>query len=490
MNAVVAILDIGKTNKKIALYDRDLKQITSRSIQLDSQPAPDGSGIAYEQIDAMVGWLKNSLSELAADYDILNISITTHGATFALIDAAGKLVKPVMSYTSDPVGDFDSKFYAEYGDAKELQAETFSPPLGLINAAAQLYYIQQAKPDVWAATESILMFPQYLGYLLTGEQSWEPTMVGNHTHLWDFKQDDWSRVATDLDVPAKFPGERRSPWEILGTVTDDWVEACGLDPSCSVTLGVHDSNASLVPYLAKPFDNYILNSTGSWCVLMAPGQQPELTAAELRTMTFFNMDVACRPVKTALLSGGMEYTTFKAFGPEIDNSTTLDAEVLCAASNLFVLPGVVPTAKIFPDCNPGVEQAGSFTPLDELCPGELAGLGQHYFAALNLSLAFQTVEALSFLGAGEGTTVFIEGGFTKNTLYCQALAQLCPKMSFQISNLEQATLFGTALCAWRAVDEVEIEDLAERFEIDAKEIEPSNIKDLEVYFEAFMSRVK
>ena len=47
-------------------------------------------------------------------------------------------------------------------------------------------------------------------------------------------------------------------------------------------MGIHDSNANFLPYLAKGYANCILNSTGTWCVAMQSGSARRLTDEEIR----------------------------------------------------------------------------------------------------------------------------------------------------------------------------------------------------------------
>ena len=83
----------------------------------------------------------------------------------------------------------------------------------------------------------------------------------------------------------------------------------GLDELVIVTAGIHDSNASLLPYIARGSDkDFILNSTGTWCVCMHPDVSENVKSFynpdDIGKTVFFNRSALDTPVKTAIFVGG------------------------------------------------------------------------------------------------------------------------------------------------------------------------------------------
>ena len=59
------------------------------------------------------------------------------------------------------------------------------------------------------------------------------------------------------------PFPLRDSWDVLGKLKPELARRCGLSSEVIVTMGIHDSNASLLPHLAKRKGrDFILNSTG------------------------------------------------------------------------------------------------------------------------------------------------------------------------------------------------------------------------------------
>jgi len=486
----VAVLDVGKTNKKVALYGRDFSVLGEERTSF--QPL-DSDGLEVEDTAGLLKWFREALSRLAQKANVGAIAITTHGATFAMLDADGRLAHPVVSYTAQKGEEVQEEFYETYGGRDTLHAQTCTPDVGFANVGKQMYYVKTRLPEVWARVRHALFYDSYLGYELTGEMAVEPTYLGNHTYLWNFRKKEWSEIARDLGADKMFPSRFDSPWSRLGPVRADIASECGLSPECAVTCGIHDSNANLVPYLAQGHSNFLLNSTGTWCVMMRPSETLELTADEIGARVFFNLDVFNRPVRTCIFPAGMEYDTFRGFTSLPDESNAEAVRDVIRDRRLFVIPGVLPSASAFPGAEARVIDGEKVYGLDALkaaAESPLTNLGQAYNAALNIALAVATAKTLASCGADKGTTVFIEGGFANNAAYCGVLAALCPEQKFMITKMKEGTSLGAAMTGWMLAEGLDIEQAGSQFKTDATEVTAEDYGDIKAYVNAFQRQLR
>ena len=482
---VVVVLDVGKTNKKARAYDRAFQVLAEERTTVEPV---DYDGLEVENTERLVGWFREALKKLSAQYDIRTIAITAHGATVALLDEAGALACPVVSYTAEKGAEVQDEFYDVFGDRASLHRATATPDVGFANIAKVLYYIKSRLPEAWAHARHALFLNAYLGYELTGEMGIEPTYLGNHSYLWDFAAGDWSTVGRALKADQLFPSSLSSPWDALGTLKPELAEECGLSPECRVTLGIHDSNANFLPYLAQGYENFLLNSTGTWCVLMRQAADASLTDEEVAAKVLFNLDVFNRPVRTCIFPAGMEYDAFRGFTELSDESDFDLVRSVIEAKDLFVIPGVLPDATAFPGATPRVVTPDGVRLLSDLkAAGDapLTSLGPRYFAALNLSLALATRKMLGWCGVEKGTTVFIEGGFANNRPYCELLATLCPEQTFALTSVKEGTSFGAALTAWMLAEGLSLEQIGSEFTIETTDIPRRDAGEIAAYEEAF-----
>jgi len=486
----VAVLDVGKTNKKVRLYDRQFQPLAEERTSFEVQMR---DGLEIEPTEELLAWFEEALARLGAQYDIRAIAVCAHGATLALLDEAGKLAYPVISYTSEKGAEIEQEFYDAFGDEKSLHYDTCTPNVGFANCGKVLFYVFNRMPEVWDKVKTILFYNSYLGYELTGNFGMEPTYLGNHSYLWNFFDGTWSPVAIRMGAHTRFPASLGSPWQSLGRVKAELAKRCNLPEDCQVTLGIHDSNANFLPYLAKGHTNFILNSTGTWCVLMSQSPTPLLTEAEVDAKVFCNLDVFNRPVKTVIFPGGMEYEKFGALTEVRDESTVDDIKRIIAERRVFVVPGVMPAASAFPGVPAKVIVDGKtrlYTDLEAEGGTPYTPLGQTYYAALNLSLALATRQLLERCGGEKGASVFVEGGFAHNQRYCELLAALCPDYTIALTSQAEGTAFGAALTAWMLADGQKLAQIGEEFEIETTPVVAPDFGDLQGYWDAFECHVR
>ncbi|MBA3710007.1 MAG: hypothetical protein H0W83_14445, partial [Planctomycetes bacterium] len=185
---IVAVIDIGKTNKKVALVDERFAVVASRQAGF---PARMEDGVLCEQVDAIWSWLKATLAELYRERPFDAVVVSTHGACWAALDAVGAPTVPVIAYEhdlGDGQADFDCDFYRLCGEERVLQEETGSCDLPLlVNPAKAILFAQRRYAERWRATTRIVNYPQYWGFLLTGAYAAEATSSANHSFLFDLR---------------------------------------------------------------------------------------------------------------------------------------------------------------------------------------------------------------------------------------------------------------------------------------------------------------
>ncbi len=314
----IAVFDVGKTNKKLLVFNGRLDLVDAAYHTFDQY---EKDGVQIEAIEETSAWLIASLREMATKHDIGAVSVSTHGAAFACIDGAGKLALPVLSYTTDPGQDFYSRFSAEFGDPVTLQRETKTPDMiGLGCMAKGIRFAQERWPEAFRNVTAILPLPQYYGFVLTGKTAIDPTNVGCHTAFWNFEEGDWSPLLDRMGLRGLFPRSISNPWDVLGPVTPDVARATGLAEDTVVTVGIHDSNASLLPYLIKETPPFVVNSTGTVSVSLRPTPDVTLRDEDLGKIVYYNLSAFKTPVKTTIFMGGMEFDTYMGLLSSIHGS--------------------------------------------------------------------------------------------------------------------------------------------------------------------------
>ncbi|MGI3900744.1 MAG: FGGY-family carbohydrate kinase [Janthinobacterium lividum] len=392
----VAVLDVGKTNVKLVLVDvAEGREVWSRS--MGNSVRQDGP-YPHADVEAIAAFLNDGLAAVARDIDAL--SITTHGATGALLRGDG-LALPVLDY--EHAGP--DALAEAYDRVRPGFAETFSPRLrGGLNLGAQLFWQAHAFPQVFAIADAFVTYPQYWAWRLTGVAATEATSLGCHTDLWAPGRD---RVSSLVETQG-WTGHLaplRSAFDRIGPLRPELAARLGLRPGLPVACGIHDSNASLLPHLQRGSAPATIVSSGTWVISFAIGGS--LDSLDPCRDTLANVDAYRRPVPSARFMGGREFDLLTGGAPVEPDAATVGMVI---ARCIMALPTFVAGCGSFPDRVGG----WSVDPAPLTAPERTA--------VASLYAALMTAAGLNLIGA-TGATV-IEGPLAANRLYGEALLAL------------------------------------------------------------------
>ena len=434
---VIAVFDIGKTNKKLLLFDTQLNIIQETEERFFA--STDDDGFECDNIELIEKWVKKSLGEIVQSdkYDLMAVNFATYGATLVFLDSHGKRLTPVYNYLK-PVDELiPDELYRKYGGKEEFCRKTASPALGMLNSGIQILWLKRTKPEIFSKVRHILHFPQYFSYLLSGQIVTEHTSIGCHTSLWDFDNMTYHQWVHDenLKLPEPVSVFKLKETNISGK-------------KVMVGTGLHDSSASLAPYFSPGTGNFILVSTGTWCISMNPFNHEPLTTEELNQDCLCYLSINKEPVKSSRLFLGhmhdeavgkiSEYfkineNSFRLVKPDVKLLNRMMGKF--ADEKIFTVPGIKP---------------GILRDEPELF------LFDNFIEAyhqLMIELADLTVEAINRAAGEKDNTenIFITGGFSKNPLFLKLVASSFPDKKVYTSEISNATSLGTAMVTLRAL---------------------------------------
>lgn len=420
----VAVVDIGKTHAKVIILNATTgAETSSRKIVnsvLSDAPYP------HYDIDALWGFILRVLAEFANEPGYQAISITTHGASAVLLDGDGELALPVLDYEHA----YPQSIRDAYAALRPPFEETFSPALSAgLNLGAQLHYQKTVFPTQFGRVATVLTYPQYWAYLLTGVKASEVTSLGCHTDLWHPAANTFSSLPETLGITDTFP-PIRSAFDALGPVLPEIAKKIGLPDPVPVYCGLHDSNASLLPHLIARKGPFSVVSTGTWIVCFGAGGT--LDNLDPLRDTLVNVDAYGHPVPSARFMGGREFERLTAGRNTPTQAECVDAVSRVLADQILLLPSIVEGSGPYPD-----RQGRWITePRDD---------AERYVAA-SFYAAMMTASCLGLIG--RSSTVIVEGPFSGNEHYTQGLASITGAQVFVTNaNSPSGTALGAALLA-------------------------------------------
>lgn len=433
-DALTLVIDIGKSHAKLLMVDAQGAVLE----RFGRTNAPVQSALGYPALDVqgLEGWMAQTLRGCENTARCSRVITSTHGAALVALGDEGLAWDPV-DYEFDLLA-YHPMLAKAFDAASDGFAHTLSPdlPAGL-NAARQLFCVQNQHPEAWRRTHCLLPYAQYWAWRLSGVAASEVSSLGCHTHLWRPQEGAFSALAQDQGWAALF-APLRSAWEVLGTVTPEIATAWGLPAHCQVHVGVHDSNACLARYLDASTDQaaaLTVVSSGTWTVLMAPGAPTASLQAERDMLA--NVDVLGRATPTARFMGGREFAALLD-GAAPDAGTLADVQAL-------VDSGTLATPSFAEHGGPFMGHQGQIVrngqPLEAALPlGQRAALAALYCAQTTAWLVDRLWD-----GVALPRTVVLEGPLAQNALYLALLQALLPQAHCLASH---DAVEGTARGAW------------------------------------------
>ncbi|ATO56304.1 rhamnulokinase [Loigolactobacillus coryniformis subsp. coryniformis] len=276
MNTYVAV-DIGASSGRLILGTVNEGKLKLEEVHRFKNGFTTEDGHDCWQIDHLVQEILTGLEKIKArGINRVNLGIDTWAVDYVLVDEEGhKLHNPIAyrdARTNSAITNLTSALPKEYIYEKTgIQFQNF-------NTLYQLYTEDKEKLE---ETDKIMMIPDYLGYILTGNAVTEVTNAST-TQMLNLRQglfdkDLMSEVSVEAD---QFP-HLVEAGTLLGSVRRKWRKRYDIPETDVITTATHDT-ASAVVGTPGFGDNWAFLSSGTWSLLGAELNTPENGLAAFR----------------------------------------------------------------------------------------------------------------------------------------------------------------------------------------------------------------
>ncbi len=428
---VIIIFDVGKTNKKLLLFDQQYKLVAEENFQLPE--TTDEDGFNCEDVNALSQWVRQTYQRIYSnkDYEIKGINFSAYGASFVHLDNFGKPFTPLYNYLKPYPGLLQEQFCNTYGGEEIIAKETASPVLGSLNSGLQLYRLKYEKPEIFHRINFSLHLPQYLSFIISSQPVSDITSVGCHTLLWNFNTQSYHEWIGKESIRTKLAPLHDG---------DDVISISQGTKKIPVGVGLHDSSSALIPYLTRFHEPFLLLSTGTWCISLNPFNSSPLTDAELKQDCLCYLTYNGQPVKASRLFAGYEHEQQTKrladhFNKTVDyfNAVKFDPEIIIKLKAELQKDNFVDLS---------VLKSSHFTKRDLVNYTTY----EEAYHQLIIDIMHQQVIATQLVLEGtEVKRIFVDGGFSKNSVFMNLLAAAFPGIEVFAATVPQASALGAAL---------------------------------------------
>jgi len=379
----------------------------------------------------------------AAD-GLVSIGVDSWGVDHGLLDDAGRLLGDPYHYRDERTAAAVDAVHRVIAPS-ELYARTGLQFLRFNT----IYQLAASRGSAaLAATRSMLLIPDLLGYWLSGIQTSEVTNAST-TGLLDVHRRTWdAELIASLGFPATIFGSLGAPGDVVGPLRDDVRRETGVPGETLLTLvGSHDTASAIVgvPAGGTPFA-YI--ACGTWSLVGVELDHAIVTEAS-RAANFTNeggVDDTIRYLRNVM---GLWLLQESLRTWELDGGAEPLPALLIAAGELppggplidpddpsFLPPGDMP-ARISAAC----------LRTDQPVPTTRAAVVRCILDSLAVAYG-RTVREVERLSGQSVAVVHLVGGGARNSLLCQLTADACevPVLAGPV----EATALGNVLVQARA----------------------------------------
>ena len=425
---VIAVFDIGKTNKKFFLFNEQYKIVLERTVFFEE--TSDEDGFPCDDLPRMEQWALETIREVQdiKTFAVKALNVSAYGASFVLVGAGGVPVMPLYNYLKSYPQKLQQQLHHAYGGETGFSLATASPALGNLNSGLQLYRLKKEKNAVFDKVQYALHLPQYISYLFTHTACSDITSIGCHTALWDFTAGAYHAWVKQEGILSKlgplFPGNGTMEADVNGSVI-------------KTGAGLHDSSAALIPYLKNFSGPFILLSTGTWCISLNPFNEDPLTPEELQQDCLYYMRYDGHPVKASRLFAGHEHEQqVKKLATHFGLPEDHYKKVLFDAALL---------ASLDRNGKNGFQDSLHGSVFEQRQLGLFGSYEQAYHQLVYDIMQQQHHSTSLVLGSTAPARIFVDGGFAQNPVYMNLLAAAFPEMEVFAASVSQASAIGAAL---------------------------------------------
>lgn len=431
---VIAIFDIGKTNKKILLFDENYKVAYEDNTELTE--TKDEDGFPCDNLELISMFVLNSLKKILAkkEFNVKAINFTSYGATFVYIDEDGSPLTPLYNYLKPFPDELQNYFYDKYGGKEKISLETSAPIFGNLNSGLQLVRIKYQKPEIFKNIKYALHLPQYLSSLLSNQYFSDITSIGSHTTLWDFEKNDYHEWLAKENILEK----------LAPLVPSDYViQTLFYGVNLQIGIGLHDSSAALIPYLLNFSEPFILISTGTWCISFNPFNHTAITSEELKLDCLCYLTFNGKAIKASRLFAGHEHENHVRRIAKYFNTQTGKYKLMNYNPDIIAKLKLKNEFSLYNNEEQNLTLKPSIFGRRNLSSFENDEEAYHQ---LILDLIIQQHKSTSLVKKSTNVRrIFVDGGFSNNIIYMNLLASVFPEMEIFSASIAQATAMGAAL---------------------------------------------
>lgn len=260
-------IDIGTTGTKSMILDIEGNIISSayQSYEIYNDKINYVEEEAEDWWNAVVKTVKECLQKVDSQDEISALSLSTQGGSMVPVDRNGNPLRKAIVWMDKRAGK-EAEILRKRKPRDYYYKTTGWRLLNGMNLA-QIKWIKDNEPDIFANTYKFLSTIDYINYKLTGEFIIDPTNSGI-TNLMNIKKCEWEEtILSEIEISEDKLASIKPSGQVLGTLTTNAAKQLGLSSEVKVVNGGHDQYCAALGAGAINNGDTLLATGTAWVVL-------------------------------------------------------------------------------------------------------------------------------------------------------------------------------------------------------------------------------
>lgn len=454
MKKVLAI-DMGATSIRGIVGYIEGKSLKMEEVMRFSHEIQSGSDRLRWDFDGLLNQIVRTIKENSKD--IASVGIDTWGVDFGLVDGEGKLLEAPICYR-------DAKHAKGYDEAvkqlseKEIFAETGTQIMS-INTLFQLLAYKELNPEGYEKAQKLLLMPDLIGYLLTGNMAGEETILST-TQILNLGTGSYSKKLLErLGIKEELLPEKIKAGEITGTLKTSTIEELRDLDIAVVSVCGHDTASAVLLTQAMTDEDTMFLSCGTWSLFGVRANKPDLSERAYEKGLTNELGYNSTPLLFKNLTGLYLLEKYKAaYEKKLGRKLGFDEITAYVEASLqkeeFTESLIDMEEAVF-----GSEEADAKQSIDEYLKAHGKKIPENemdYFRIIYESLAAKYLEVKKALEEMTGRNykkIHIIGGGAKSSLLCRLIAK---RLDAEVmAGPYEASALGNIIVQLKAIGEIE-----------------------------------
>lgn len=279
-----AAVDIGASSGRLMIGSVENGRIMLEEVHRFYNGLKEMNGHMCWDTEYLFGEIKTGLKKCKELNKIpKTIGVDTWGVDFVLLDENDNLVGEAVGYRDSRTEGMDEEVYKIISE-EDLYART-GIQKAIFNTIYQLMALKKQNPEQLKAAKTLLMIPDYMHFLLTGQKVQEYTnattgqLISPSTKDWDYELIDMLEYPREIFQKVTVPGTS------LGFFKQEIIDEVGFN--CEVILpATHDTGSAV---LAVPSNekHTLYISSGTWSLMGVEAMEADCSK-ESHALNFTN----------------------------------------------------------------------------------------------------------------------------------------------------------------------------------------------------------